>query len=786
MASFNMISCSIQVKEINVKITSQNEDYIYLNECTSSFFLNKRIQNEESLTSSELLTSYEFHKIKDEQSQMMIIGDNIIILDSNFKFLKLQIKYDSTTTSKNDQFKILSGGSYELKMLKSNFNNQNSAPKENFISNNAKFQLIDSLNSSFVFILSGKKMYKVNLDNPIQSISLNNHLYYFQDKEQIDDVIYYQFENQQQQSQAYFLIASQGCIYIYEYYLNKNLQLRFVQQLKGLKHDQLNISMMIVYKDILLLVDQRNGLFFYGLPNNNSRNDFQRLPMRIEASDVIDIFISEKTIIVVEREDSNQVRVIITEYFYNIDNFSVLEVKELAEKYANYQNGFLTSSNFYFISNFAMHYITLLQNYSQSSKAISSVFDLNDFFFSQDKILTNSESVRIHNFLIIENYKNFSQPLLIGLESKKIHLFGLEYSSPSIEIKFNYQQEDDQQEENLDDNEVQSKQNTWSKKNEYELEAEKNDKNQLKQITTSCAVFDCSEYEKKILIQLEKGIFNKEQVFMSTQHYNENEILVFKDFCLITTYIDLSLQEKESWILGLLRSSFLYYGLLSSLLSVPFSYLLIKYLFQLKLKCKIIDVKKCLKSKCQQYAKNTPTQKENNKVYKSEGKKIQISPQKLCQNNQSEKYDVLQEEQIVSTKLTSNKRTKKQGIQSQVYQSSFGQKQNHTYRASDFSKKIINLGQLDFLKQKVKLLQQNKPNKIREQSNLNRQQLSTAQQNPLSLKKIEKQKSSANQNIEYLNQENKKLGSQIMITDNIKTETDELQYFKVTKLTHDE
>ncbi|KAL4463882.1 hypothetical protein ABPG74_005819 [Tetrahymena malaccensis] len=784
---FNMVSCSIQVKEISVKITSQSEDYIQLNQCVGSFFINKRIENEHYLTSTELLASYEFHKFKDEQSQMMRIGDYIIVLDSNFRFLKMQIKYDDQiTSSKNDQFKIISAGSYELNMLQSNTNNQKNALKENSIQNNAKFQLIDSQNSNFVFILSGKKMYKVNLDNPIQSISQNNHLYYFQDIEQIDDVVYYQFENQQKQSQAFFLIASQGSIYIYEYDVYKNQPLKYVQQMKGLKHDQLNISMLFIFKDILLLVDQKNGLFFYGLPNNNSRKDFQRLPMYIEASDVIDIFISEKTIIVVECENSNSVRVIITEYFYNIENFNVFEVKEIVERYANYQYGFLTSSHFYFISNFAFHYIILLQNFSLSQKAVSSVFDLNDFFFSQDKILTNSESVRIHNFLIIEHYKNFSQPLLIGLENKKLHLFALEQSSPSVEIKFNYQQEDDQKQDKLDENEVLSKSNTPSQQNDYAIEAEKNKQNQLKQITTSCAVFDCSEYEKQILIQLQNGVFSQEQIFVSTQQYNEHEILVFKDFCLITTQIDFSLQEKESWILGLLRSSFLYYGLLSSLLSVPFSYVFVKYLFQLKSKCKIIGfIKKCLKSKYLQTKKNTTISEENNKVYKIDKEKIQISPQKLSENKQSEKYDVLHEEQIKSTKFASKIRTQKKGIQSYVYQPSVREKQNHNYRASDFSKKIVNLGQLNFLKERVKILPQDQSNK--EQSNLNRQS-SAAQQNPFSQKieTKEKQKSSADQNMVHINQKNDQVDSQIMITENIKTETDELQYFKVTKLTHED
>ncbi|EAR85753.2 hypothetical protein TTHERM_00312350 (macronuclear) [Tetrahymena thermophila SB210] len=778
-----MIFCSIQVKEINLKITSQAEDYIYLSQCVSSFFINKRIENEEFLTSSELLASYEFHKIKDEQSQMMRIGDYIIVLDSNFRFLKLQIKYDQTTMSKHDQFQIISGGSYELKMLKSNFNNQNNLLEQSFIKNKAKLQMIDSLNSSFVFILSGKKIYKVNLDNPIQSISQNNHLYYFQDKEYIDDVVYYQFDNQQQQTQAYFLIASQGSIYIYEFDLN-NFQLRFLQQLKGLKNDQLQISMMYIYKDILLLVDQRNGLFFYGLPNNSNRKDFQRLSMYIEASDVIDIFISEQTIIVVESEESNSVRVIITEYFYNIENFRVFEVKEIAERYANYQNGFLTSSNFYFISNFAIHYITLFQNFSQSSKATSSVFDFNDFFFSQDKILTNSESVRIHNFLIIENYKNVSQPLLVGLESKKIHLFALEYSAPSVEIKFNYQQEDDKQEDQLDNNEVSSNLDTPNQENENGIEVQKNKQKGLKQITASCAVYDCSQYEKQIQTQLQNGMLSKEQIFTSIQNYNEHEILVFKDFCLITIQIDFSLQEKQSWILGLLGNSFLLYGLLSSFLSVPFSYLLVKYLFQLKLKCKVIDIKNCPESKYQQYKKNTLTKQENNKVYKFKREKIQNSPQKLSEKNQSEKYDILENEQIAPNQLNSKTRTKKQGIQSQFYQSSIGQKQTHNYSASDYHKKDINLGQINFLKEKVKLSEKEKLNKIKEQSNQNGQK-STAQQNHLFQKTIkEKQKSSADQNIAQEN--NKQLGSQIMITENIKTETDELQYFKVTKLTHDD
>lgn len=63
------------------------------------------------------MSSYEFHKIKDDQSNMIRKGDSIIILDSNFRFLKINIKYNNTTMIKSEQFKILSSGSYDLKLI---------------------------------------------------------------------------------------------------------------------------------------------------------------------------------------------------------------------------------------------------------------------------------------------------------------------------------------------------------------------------------------------------------------------------------------------------------------------------------------------------------------------------------------------------------------------------------------------------------------------------------------------------------------------------------------------
>ena len=100
-----------------------------------------------------------------------------------------------------------------------------------------------------------------------------------------------------------------------------------------------------------------------------------------------------------------------------------------------------------------------MQNYSHSDKASSSVLDADDFSHTEDKVITNTISVRIHNFIVLNSFKEYPSPLLIGLESKKINIFGLEISPPTVEIKYNHEQYADHEgdDDNDDDDDVNNK-----------------------------------------------------------------------------------------------------------------------------------------------------------------------------------------------------------------------------------------------------------------------------------------------------------------------------------------